>query len=153
MTTAINVDVADGVAWMTIDGPDTRNALDASAAADLVAACEQVDDDPSVGAAVITGAGGAFCCTAAAAGVFARPIGAEQAVASGLAWALVGTANLRAELTRMSAHLAADPTLARALVATLRRVTLDTATWDRAVEIERAGQMWSLTRSTPSKES
>lgn len=248
MATAVDVEVADGVAWVTLDGPDTRNALDAAAAAELVAACERVEHDPTVGAAVITGSGGAFCSgadthaldalrtapadrihegledlyrafrrigqlavptvaaidgsavgagvnlalacdlrivtdrarlisgfarigvhpggghlhllarasnasTAAAAGLFAQPVDAEQAVTSGLAWALVSTADLRAQLTRMTAHLAADPALARALAATFRRTTVDTAAWDRAVEIERARQMWSLTRSTPSKES
>jgi Enoyl-CoA hydratase/carnithine racemase len=248
MATAVDVEVADGVAWVTLDGPDTRNALDAAAAADLVAACERVEHDPAVGAAVITGSGGAFCSgadthaldalrtapagriyegledlyrafrrvgqlavptvaaidgpavgagvnlalacdlrivtdrarlisgfariglhpggghlhllaragnagTAAAAGLFAQPVDAGQAVSSGLAWALVSTADLRAQLTRMTAHLAADPVLARALAATFRRTIMDTAAWDRAVEIERARQMWSLTRSTPSKES
>jgi enoyl-CoA hydratase len=47
----------------------------------------------------------------------------------------------------MVAHLAADPALARALAADLRRTVTDPADWDRAVEIERARQMWSLARN------
>jgi enoyl-CoA hydratase len=248
MSTAIHLDVADGVAWVTLDGPDTRNALDRDAAADLVAACDRIDTDPAIGVTVLAGANGAFCSgadtraldalrsapadrayegldelyrafrrvgelttptlaaidgaavgagvnlalaadlrivterarfvsgfariglhpggghlhllarasnatTAAAAGVFAQPIDAQQAVASGLAWAVVATDELRDRVTRMTAHLAADPPLARALTASLRRTVLDRATWDRTVEIERASQMWSLSRSTEQKES
>ena len=248
MSTAVQVEIADGVAWVTLDGPDTRNALDGAAAAELVEACERIDAAPTVGAAVLGGAGGAFCSgadtraldalrtasadrayegldelyrafrrvgemtvptlaaidgpavgagvnlalaadlrivterarfvsgfarvglhpggghlhllarasnatTAAAAGVFAQPIHADQLVASGVAWTLIPSADLRAHIIRMTAHLATDPALARALTATLRRTALDVATWDRAVEIERARQMWSLSRSTPSKES
>jgi len=245
--TAVKVEAANGVAWVTVDGPETRNALDAGAADELVAACERVDDDPTVGVAVITGAGGAFCSgadtrtldalrtaradrayegldelyrafrrvgqlavptvaaidgpavgagvnlalaadmrivterarllsgfarvgvhpggghfhllarasnasTAAAAGMFARPVDAQGAITSGLAWTLVRSQDLREEVTRMTAHLADDPRLARALVATFRRTALDTATWESAVEIERARQMWSLTRSPQLKE-
>jgi enoyl-CoA hydratase len=248
MPTAVQVDVTDGVAWVILDGPDTRNAFDAAAAADLIAACADIDADTTVGVAVLTGANGAFCSgadtrvlnelrtapadriydglddlygafrrvgqlavptvaavdgaavgagvnlalaadlrivterarfisgfariglhpggghlhllarasdatTAAAAGVFAQPVDAQQAVASGLAWAQVPSDELHDRLISMTAHLAADPLLARALVQTYRRTVLDTTVWDRAVEIERASQMWSLTRSTPSKES
>jgi len=44
------------------------------------------------------------------------------------------------------AHLAADPQLARALAADLHRTVFDSADLERAVEVERARQMWSLTR-------
>jgi len=90
--------------------------------------------------------------TAAAAGLFAQPISAEQAVNCGLAWALVPSDDLHEHVNHMTEHLAADPVLARALVQTYRRTVVDAAAWDRAVEIERARQMWSLTRTTPSKE-
>lgn len=245
MSTTVRLQVTDGLAWVMLDGPDTRNALDAAAAAELVAACDRIDADPSVGAAVVFGAGGAFCSgadtraldalrsagadrayegldelyrafrrvgellvptlaaidgpavgagvnlalatdlrivtararlvsgfariglhpggghlhllaraggatTASAAGVFARPIDAQQAVACGIAWAQTSTATLREEVAEMTAHLAADPPLARALAQTLRRTVLDPAEWDRAVEIERARQMWSLSRTRES---
>lgn len=243
-TTAIRLDVADGAAWITLDGPATRNALDADAAQQLIAVCEQVDGDPSVGVAIITGAGGAFCSgadttvlatlrttspdiayegldqlyraflrvgamavptvaavdgpavgaglnlalaadlriltdrarlisgfarigihpggghlhllaraggagIAAASGVFARPITPDQAHHVGLAAQVVSAEHLRAAVDHTVAHLAADPALARALTLTLRRTVLDSAEWDRAVEIERARQMWSLTRPAP----
>lgn len=240
--TAVDLAIGDGIAWITLDGPERRNALDRQAAADLMAACETIDNDPSVGAAVITGAGNAFCSgadtdvlnglrtaradqgydgldllyrgfrcfaalqvptvaavngaavgaglnlalaadlrvasenalflsgfaaigihpggghlhllaraagasAAAAAGVFAQPIRADRAVATGLAWSAVPPAELRSTVNSLLAHLAADPALARALAADLHRTVFDSADWDRAVEIERARQMWSLTRT------
>jgi enoyl-CoA hydratase len=244
--TRVELAVVDGAAWITLDGPCTRNALDESAAAELIAVCNDIDADPGVGVAVITGTDPAFCSgadtavldrlrsaraddmydaldtlyaafrrvgamtvptvaavngaavgagfnlalaadlriasddatfvsgfakigmhpggghlhlldragglrLAAAAAVFARPLTAAHAVATGLAWAAVPKHELRLVVTESIAHLAADPELARALAATLRRTVSDPATWDRAVEIERARQMWSLSR--PRKES
>jgi enoyl-CoA hydratase len=244
--TRVELAVVDGAAWITLDGPRTRNALDESAAAELIAVCDDIDADPGVGVAVITGTDPAFCSgadtavldrlrsaraddmydaldtlyaafrrvgamtvptvaavngaavgagfnlalaadlriasddatfvsgfakigmhpggghlhlldragglrLAAAAAVFARPLTAAHAVATGLAWAAVPKHELRLVVTESIAHLAADPELARALAATLRRTVSDPATWDRAVEIERARQMWSLSR--PRKES
>lgn len=51
----------DGVAVLTVDNPDRRNALDPAVAGDLVAACEEIDADADLGAAVVRGAGGTFC--------------------------------------------------------------------------------------------
>jgi enoyl-CoA hydratase len=239
--TEIRLEIAHGTATVTLDGPDTRNALDAAAAGQLIVACGRIDADPGVGVAIVTGAHGAFCSgadtdvlnrlrtaapheayegldalyaafrrlgslavpslavvdgpavgagvnlalaadlrlvtedarfvsgfarlglhpggghlhllaraadahTAIAAGVFARSITAERAVANGLATALVPAAELPAVIRSMTRHLAADPALARALVQTLRRTVHDPAAWDRAVEVERARQMWSLSR-------
>jgi enoyl-CoA hydratase len=243
-STVIDLRLEDGTAWLTLDGPATRNALDAAAAEALIKACDRIDEDTSVGAAVITGAGTAFCSgadrdvldrlrgaradqaydglgelyaafrrvgrlavptvaavngaavgagvnlalatdlrlfatdarlvsgfsaiglhpggghlhllaragggsLAAAAGVFAQPIDAGTALRSGLAWAVIAADQLHDVAARTVAHLAADPALARALAATLRRTVADDAVWDRAIEIERARQMWSLTRTHP----
>ncbi len=239
--TWVELSVSSGTARITLDGPATRNALDARAAADLLAVCAEIEADPGVGAAIITGAGPAFCSgadtrvldglrggrpdeihdglenlyaafrrvaqlsvptvaaingaavgaglnlalvadlrivasdavlvsgfariglhpggghlhllaraggvgIAAAAGVFARPITADQAVAAGLAWTAVPGAELLAVAEQSVAHLAADPPLARALAVTLRHTVADATAWERAVEIERGRQMWSLSR-------
>jgi hypothetical protein len=51
-------------------------------------------------------------------------------------------------LTRAGGRgIAAAAALARALAATLRRTATDDAAWDRSIGIERARQMWSLTRT------
>jgi enoyl-CoA hydratase len=51
----------DGVATITLDAPERRNALTVAMAEELVAACEEIDGDASVGAVVVRGAGGFFC--------------------------------------------------------------------------------------------
>ena len=56
----ITLDRADGVATITLDAPDRRNALILDMARELVAACDEIDADPSVGAVVV--AGGEFFC-------------------------------------------------------------------------------------------
>ncbi|MFL5868777.1 MAG: enoyl-CoA hydratase/isomerase family protein [Thermoleophilaceae bacterium] len=50
-----------GVAVLTLDAPERRNALTAGMSAELVAACEEADADPEVGAVVVRGEGGFFC--------------------------------------------------------------------------------------------
>jgi enoyl-CoA hydratase len=58
---AINVTVDQGVATITLDAPATRNALNPVTSRELVAACDEVDADASIGAVVVTGANGTFC--------------------------------------------------------------------------------------------
>lgn len=55
------VDVADGVATITLNRPDMANALDAGMIEELLDAFWGLDDDPEVRAIVVTGAGKAFC--------------------------------------------------------------------------------------------
>lgn len=57
----IDVEVADGIATITIDSPKTRNALNPASSRRLVEVCDQVDADPAVGAAIVRGGGGTFC--------------------------------------------------------------------------------------------
>jgi enoyl-CoA hydratase len=51
----------DGVALLTLNAPDRRNALTVEMANALIDACEQIDADPAVGAVVVRGEGGFFC--------------------------------------------------------------------------------------------
>jgi enoyl-CoA hydratase len=85
--------------------------------------------------------------TAAYLGVFGQRMDSDQALAAGLVSAVTAPEDLAGTVRDMVAHLAADPALARALAADLRRTVTDPADWDRAVEIERARQMWSLARN------
>jgi enoyl-CoA hydratase len=57
----INLDVKDGVAVVEVDAPDIRNALSIDMARQMVARCEEIDADETIGAAVVRGAGGTFC--------------------------------------------------------------------------------------------
>ncbi|MCX8071405.1 MAG: enoyl-CoA hydratase [Candidatus Binatia bacterium] len=54
-------EVRHGVAWVTLNRPRVLNALSRLLRAELVRAFEQVDRDPAIGVAIITGAGRAFC--------------------------------------------------------------------------------------------
>ena len=57
----LRLEVADRVATITRDRPDTLNALTVPLKAELLAALVRVGSDPAVRAAVLTGAGRAFC--------------------------------------------------------------------------------------------
>lgn len=244
-STTVELTVRDGVAWITLDGPERRNALDTVSAEALVDACDAIDADPSIGAAVISGAGRSFCsgadtgvlartrqclpdeayelldvlyagfrrfanlgvptvaavdgaavgaglnlalaadvrigtpdsvflsgfaplgihpggghlhlidrvagaAAAAHLAVFGRAVRGADALRLGLISELVPSDALSDTIGAMTAHLGADPVLARALKENLRRTVLDPAVWDRAMESERARQMWSLARTKES---
>jgi len=58
------VDVADGVATLTLNNPQERNTLTAPMVAEIVEAMDRIEADPGVGALVVTGAAPAFCAGA-----------------------------------------------------------------------------------------
>lgn len=60
----VSVTIDAGVAVVSLCAPERRNALTPAMAAELVAACEEVDADASVGAVVVRGEGGYFCAGA-----------------------------------------------------------------------------------------
>ena len=49
------------VVTLTLDRPERKNALSARLVSDLIVAVERAGEDASVGAVVVTGAGGTFC--------------------------------------------------------------------------------------------
>ena len=53
--------VEGGVAWVTLANPRRKNALTASMTIQLRDICDQIDEDESIGAAVIRGEGSYFC--------------------------------------------------------------------------------------------
>jgi 2-(1,2-epoxy-1,2-dihydrophenyl)acetyl-CoA isomerase len=55
------VAVDDGVARITINRPERRNALDGASRDALVSALREARSDPDVRAVLLTGAGGSFC--------------------------------------------------------------------------------------------
>lgn len=58
---SVQLEIEGGVATITLDAPQTRNALNPRLCRQMVEACDRVDADESVGAAVIRGSGGSFC--------------------------------------------------------------------------------------------
>jgi enoyl-CoA hydratase/carnithine racemase len=60
VTGAVAVSQEDAVRTLTLDRPDTLNALTVESAAELAAALEAAGADPAVRAVILTGAGAAF---------------------------------------------------------------------------------------------
>jgi len=58
------VDVADGVATLTLNNPAERNTLTAAMVAEIIAAMDEIEANTAVGALVVTGAAPAFCAGA-----------------------------------------------------------------------------------------
>lgn len=71
---AIRFDTHQGIATITLNRPQAKNAIDLAMRDELAQAVQQVRSDAAVKALVLTGAGGAFC-----AGGDLRNIGATQA--------------------------------------------------------------------------
>jgi enoyl-CoA hydratase len=61
---AIRTEVVQGVAVVTLDAPQRRNAFDLAMCDEVVAGLDALEADPAVGAIVVTGAGSAFCAGA-----------------------------------------------------------------------------------------
>jgi enoyl-CoA hydratase len=60
----VRTEIADGVAVVTLDAPDRRNALTLPMVDEIVAAVDAAEADGSVGALVVTGTPPAFCAGA-----------------------------------------------------------------------------------------
>jgi 2-(1,2-epoxy-1,2-dihydrophenyl)acetyl-CoA isomerase len=58
---AVRINVADGVATITLDRPEALNALTVPMKRELLAALQAVARDPGARVAILTGAGRAFC--------------------------------------------------------------------------------------------
>lgn len=76
----IELEVDDGVAVITLNAPERRNALTPAMAGEMVETLERVDADDTIGALVIRGAEGRFCAgahTATLSGATSDPAGEE----------------------------------------------------------------------------
>ena len=61
MTSLVDMEIDDGVAIVSLNRPDVRNAINDALRAKLVAVLERIGDDKSIRAVVLTGRGKAFC--------------------------------------------------------------------------------------------
>jgi enoyl-CoA hydratase len=61
MADAVVTEVADGIAVITINRPEARNAVNGEVARGIAAAIEEFDASSEVRVLVLTGAGGSFC--------------------------------------------------------------------------------------------
>ena len=64
MGEAVAYRVEDGVAWLAIDRPEARNAINRAVADGLWAGFRRFEQDPDAAVLVLTGNGGAFCAGA-----------------------------------------------------------------------------------------
>ncbi len=60
----IRLEIAEGIATITLDRPERMNAFTGQMMADLIAAFDATDADDAVRAVIVTGAGKAFCAGA-----------------------------------------------------------------------------------------
>jgi 2-(1,2-epoxy-1,2-dihydrophenyl)acetyl-CoA isomerase len=60
----LGFEVVDGVAWLRLNRPEKRNAVDRRLRQALLAAVHEVAENPDIRAAVVTGNGAAFCAGA-----------------------------------------------------------------------------------------
>jgi 2-(1,2-epoxy-1,2-dihydrophenyl)acetyl-CoA isomerase len=72
-TEDLRAEIDDGVAVITMNRPDRRNALSQAMLSALGAVLAQVETDEAVGSVVLTGAGGAFCAGGDVKGMAAPP--------------------------------------------------------------------------------
>ena len=61
MTSLVDMEIDDGVAIVSLNRPEVRNAINDALRAEFVAVLERIGDDKSIRAVVLTGQGKAFC--------------------------------------------------------------------------------------------
>jgi 2-(1,2-epoxy-1,2-dihydrophenyl)acetyl-CoA isomerase len=74
-TEDLRAEIDDGVAVITMNRPERRNAFSQAMMSALAAVLAEVETDEAVGCVVLTGAGGAFCAGGDVKGMAARPSG------------------------------------------------------------------------------
>jgi enoyl-CoA hydratase len=85
--------------------------------------------------------------TANALQLFGQRLTGAQAVERGLAWAAVPAESVDSTARELAALPAADPALARRTAVSMRRIAGPPGvSWEAALDLERASQMWSMRR-------
>ena len=60
-TEAVIVDIADGMMTITLNRPEAKNAVNKAVAVGVAKAIDELESNPDIRVAIITGAGGTFC--------------------------------------------------------------------------------------------
>src|SRR5437762_9858468 len=81
--TQVRSEIADGVAVVTLDDPERRNALNLEMVDEIVATFDRLEADESVGAVVVTGAPPAFCAGADLSGLGSAGEGGLRSIYDG----------------------------------------------------------------------
>ena len=55
------VEIADGIAWVTLNRPEKRNAINPELCTEMLAVLDALEPDQRVGVVVLTGAGNSYC--------------------------------------------------------------------------------------------
>jgi enoyl-CoA hydratase/carnithine racemase len=79
-TEDLRAEIDNGVAVITMNRPDRRNAFSPAMVSALGTVLAQVETDETVGCVVLTGAGGAFCAGGDVKSMAARGDGADRAI-------------------------------------------------------------------------
>ena len=61
MSDTVELDIAEGIAVVTINRPEARNSVDLSVTLGLSAALDEVESRADVSVGILTGAGGNYC--------------------------------------------------------------------------------------------
>lgn len=64
MTSEVTLEFEGNTAILSLDAPERRNAITPDMAAAIIAACDEADADPKVGALIVRGEGEVFCAGA-----------------------------------------------------------------------------------------
>jgi enoyl-CoA hydratase len=100
---------------------------------------------PGGGHGVLLSSRGGLEATAALA-LFGGQMTGERAAELGFAWRAVADDEVEPCANEMAAAPARDPELARGTARAIRMQAGHAESWDAGLELERAGQMWSMYR-------
>ena len=148
MYETILYEVRDGVALLTLNRPERRNALNAALNSDLLAGLQRAETDPAVRAVLITGSGKGFCAGADLA-QFEAPEEVYDGIVNGLGRLTTALAGLPKPVIAAVNGVAAGAGASLALACDLRVMAHDAEllmAFSNIGLVPDAGMSWFLVR-------